>query len=181
MDYLILGLLMFKPMTVYELNQSVKRGLSLIYAASNGSIQNGIKKLMQSGFVTCDEVVENGRNKKIYTINQAGTDAFYIWMSKDVSVNKLEVEVLSRVYFLGFVKDNEKRLSILNNMKAITLKHYESLLDFEVQLSQVQVAKEHQDIAFYQKTTLSYGVGSHKFAVDWLDKIINETKELMDK
>ena len=68
MEFIILGILLFKDMTIYEINTSFKKGLFLIYSASYGSLQNAVKKLLKKEFITFRETVENGRNKKIYSI-----------------------------------------------------------------------------------------------------------------
>jgi DNA-binding PadR family transcriptional regulator len=167
---------MLKPMTVYELNQSIKKNLSLIYSASYGSIQNAIQKLMTSNRISCKEVVENGRNKKIYSINKSGTQDFYDWMEKDIPDNNLEVSILLRVYFLGIIESKSTKISILNRMIDVATKKHDYLKNYEDEISNIDIPKEHQKIAFYQIKTLSYGVGSHKFAMDWLKELLEETK-----
>ena len=77
MEYIILGLLLFKEMTIYEMNSSFKKGLSLIYSASYGSLQNATKKLIKTEWIHFTQTIENGRNKKIYSISDQGKAAFY--------------------------------------------------------------------------------------------------------
>jgi len=80
MDFIVLGILLYKPLTIYEINSFFENGLFLIYAASYGSLQNAIKKLLKNDWIEFEEVVENGRNKKIYSLKKKGTQAFFTWM-----------------------------------------------------------------------------------------------------
>lgn len=177
MEYLILGLLMSRPMTIYKLNQSLKQGLSLIYAASYGSLQNGVKKLLKSNFITYTEVVEKGRNKKIYSISESGIEAFYEWMSQDISDKKMEVGILSRVYFLGLIEDKGTRLDIVKRMITVVERHYNHLEAYEESLSNIEVPKAYRRIGDFQLRTLNYGVGSHYYALGWLKELLNDISE----
>lgn len=175
MEYLILGLLMFKPMTIYDLNQSLKQGLSLIYAASYGSLQNGVKKLLKAQHVTFEEVVEKGRNKKIYSINEDGMKAFKEWMFI-VPENKLEVGILSRVFFLGLIKDKTARIALLEGLLEAAEREYQAIHAYETQLKNTIMPEAFTFEANYQIRTLNYGVGSHAFAVKWLQDLLEDVK-----
>ena len=52
MDKLILGLLMIKHFTVYEIRQVMRQNFSYMCSDSLGSIQAALKKLSQQGAVT---------------------------------------------------------------------------------------------------------------------------------
>ena len=64
MDKLILGLLMIKHFTVYEIRQIIRQNFTSICSDSLGSIQAALKKLSQQEAVTFSEYVEKG--KKCY-------------------------------------------------------------------------------------------------------------------
>ena len=66
MDKLILGLLMIKHFTVYEIRQVMRQNFSSMCSDSLGSIQAALKKLSQQGAVTYSEYVEKGKMKKEY-------------------------------------------------------------------------------------------------------------------
>jgi len=50
MENVILGLLMIQSLTLYELNQSFKQGISMFYSASFGSLQAAVKSLLSKGW-----------------------------------------------------------------------------------------------------------------------------------
>lgn len=174
MEHLILGLLILKEMTIYELNASFKQGLSLIYSASYGSLQTAVKKLLKSDFVYFEETVSNGRNKKIYHINDKGREAFYTWMFSDIPEKKLETVILSRLYFLGLIESKDDQLKILVDMKESIKVVEENLKAYQEQLSTLEIPAEHMGIAKFQLKTLDYGVNSHTQASLWLEQLYED-------
>ena len=81
MENIILGLLLLKNRTIYELRKRINDGLNLMYSCSTGSIQAAIKKLLQNGHVAVRETTENGKLKKIYSITEKGKTAFNGWVN----------------------------------------------------------------------------------------------------
>jgi DNA-binding PadR family transcriptional regulator len=174
MEIVVLGLLMIQDLTVYQLNQAFKSGIALIYSASYGSILNAIKKLLASNAITFIELVENGRNKKIYHITEEGRAHFYEWMHADIDENKTETMALCKVFFLGLIdKDIEKR-KILENIVAAILKMEEQLHQLSQKLSQLELSDEEMKIYGYQFKTLDYGMRSHQVAREWAEELLGE-------
>ena len=65
MDNIILGLLILESRTIYRLRERIKKGMDLMYSSSMGSIQAAIKRLLDRGYISYSERVENGKYKKI--------------------------------------------------------------------------------------------------------------------
>jgi len=174
MENLVLGLLILKSMTIYELNSNFKEGLSLIYAASYGSLQNAVKKLLKNELVSFEEVVENGRNKKIYKINEDGINLFYDWMESDIPVKKLETIILSKIYFLGLIKNKDDQIRILDEMikKATYVK--DELIVHEDEVLKLDINDAYKKISKFQFKTLNYGITSHSAAIKWLKALRSE-------
>ncbi len=82
MDILILGMLMLKKLTIYEMRKHIEMNFTSMSSSSMGSIQAAIKKLLHHGMVRFDEYVENGVNKKMYEITDAGREYFLAAISK---------------------------------------------------------------------------------------------------
>lgn len=174
MEYVILGLLCLQSMTVYELNKSFEQGIALFYSASLGSLQTALKKLLEKDFVVFEVCQEGGRQKKIYTITVNGKAAFFDWMLMEIPKNKLEVTMLSKLYFMGLIEEKSQRLSIMNHMLALTEESFEDLSETQTQLDHLQVPETYASVFHYQKKTLHYGVHAHLFAVGWLKQLIEE-------
>lgn len=174
MHFLILGLLLFGPATIYELNRQFSQNLSLIYAASYGSLQTALKKLLNEGHVIFEERVEDGRNKKVYAITEAGSQAFYDWMQGPITISKLETEMLSKVFFLGLIEDEEAKKTILKGYLAQAKIALSSLYETKKMVSSLSLNETHQAIANYQFKTLDYGILAHESALSWLEEMITD-------
>lgn len=174
MSIVILGLLMIQDLTVYQINQSFRSGIALIYSASYGSILSAIKKLLSTNEITFIELVENGRNKKIYHITAEGKAHFYRWMHADIDENKLETMALCKVFFLGLINPVDEKMEILNNIISSIIIMEETLGQLSHSVSQLQLTNEEKKIYGYQFKTLEYGIRTHRIAREWAQELLDE-------
>jgi len=158
-------------LTIYEINSFFEKGLSLIYAASYGSIQNAIKKLLKNGLIEFEEIVEKGRNKKKYSLNERGRQTFFDWMLSEINTNKLETCMLSKIFFLGYVESLQERVTILNDMIDKVEADYHSLKEIETSVQPKSLPVESEAIVKYQMKTLEYGKLTHQTALKWLQRM----------
>lgn len=171
MEHIVLGLLILKSMTIYELNQAFSAGLSMIYAASYGNLQYAVKKLLKNEMITFEERVENGRNKKIYQINQKGTEAFFDWMMEDINPKHIETLMLGKIYFLGLVEKKEHKTIIIDNMLKAADEYSKDLFETKAYTDNIDIPKEYREIGRYQLKTLDYGIMNYEVTVKWLNEI----------
>ena len=114
MRYVVLGLLIFAPRTIYQLNKQFQ--VLLFYQASLGSIRTALQALVRDGNATVTETIENGRLKKIYSPTERGIATFQEWMHSPISGSNLDTAMLSRLYFLGLIDAPSDRHTILTMM-----------------------------------------------------------------
>ncbi len=107
MDILLLGMLMLKKCTIYEMRKIIERNFTSISSNSMGSIQTALKKLRQSGRVIFSEGVENGVNKKIYEITEAGRSYFLAEIAKPMRNKEKNMELV-RFFYMGFAPTEER-------------------------------------------------------------------------
>ena len=112
MENIILGLLLFKSMTVYEIKMYVQRNLTTICSDSLGSIQIAIKKLLNKGYITSNEYFERGLTKKKCFITSLGVEHYKQWVGSPINIAKMTNMEESKFYFLG-TASKEKRISFL--------------------------------------------------------------------
>ena len=176
MEFVVLGLLLLKSMTIYELNQAFKGSISMFYSASYGSLQNATKKLLKKQWITMHQKVENGRNKKIFSITPTGHQAFQDWMFAEINPNKLETIALSKVSFLGLIPNSQDKKQILENILAtinqIDLELHQTKA--ELSLLEPQLPAAYQPTFKYQLKPLEYGLRSHQMAREWVEELIAE-------
>lgn len=176
MEYVVLGLLMLRSQTIYELNQAFQQGISLFYSASYGSLQNALKKLLAKGWVTYHEEVEQGRLKKVYAISAEGQAAFLAWMASEADESKLEVTALSKLFFLGLIEEQSQKEQIVGDLIAKMDKAQQQLKDLEIALGDVTVPPQYASVMQYQLKTLEYGIQAHQFARTFFGSLLKEMR-----
>ena len=88
MDKIILGILMLRRMTAYEIRNVIKNNFKSMCSDSLGSIQVALKKLFELKMVTFEEVVEKGVNKKRYAITDIGQKKLIEWIKIPIDTSK---------------------------------------------------------------------------------------------
>lgn len=170
MGHVILGLLMLLgPQTLYSLNKQFERGPSLFYRASFGSLQSALRGLLAAGHVTVRETTERGRNKKNYSVTDAGARAFHDWIRSPLTGGDLEVAALSRLFLLGLVEDAEERRDILDHITDEVERELARLEEFAAALDAQagDIPDAYRGVFRYQRATLDYGLMSHRAALTW--------------
>lgn len=174
MGNVVLGLLvMLGPQTVYDLNKQFEAGISLFYRASLGGLSNAMGGLLAKGFVSFDETVENGRSKKIYAVTPTGSAAFFAWLAEPITGGNLETVALSKLYFLGLVSETADRRAILADIVARIEQDEAELDGLASQLDGLDIPPEYAAIFRYQRQTLDYGLGSHRFGREWFQALLD--------
>ena len=177
MAFLILGLLMIRSLTIYDIKNSLEKKISPFYAASYGSIQVAVRKLLTNGHINFTAKVENGRNKKEYFITPAGQEAFFAWMREDFSISKFNNEALVKVFFFGFISREERIRLLSDYIERLTIE-FEEMRTFQQSALAMEIPAEHQSIYTFQMASLDYGVQAAGFEIEWyqnlLDKINKE-------
>jgi DNA-binding PadR family transcriptional regulator len=174
MENVVLGLLIIQSLTLYDLNQAFKQGISMFYSASYGSLQIAVKNLLNKGMINFEEKVDKGRNKKVYSITELGRNAFYQWMRDEIPVNKLEVTALSKVFFLGMIQDVEQRKQIVLEILSKIQLVQDDLCKLDEEITRIGIPASYKDILKYQLKTLDYGRKSHSFAREWFLTLLSE-------
>ena len=112
MENIILSMLIFKAMTLYEIRAYIQRNLSTVCSDSMGSIQTAVKNLIKKGFIEVREYSENGENKKQYSITSVGLDSYKEWIGTPINISKMTNMEEGKLFFLG-VAPKEKRIAFL--------------------------------------------------------------------
>lgn len=184
MDIIILGLLMIKASTIYEMRKVIETNLTNISSSSVGSIQAAIKKLLDSNLIFFNEYVENSVNKKVYMITADGRSYFQASISQPMRYKEKSME-LAKFLFMGFV-DKDKRSALIESY-IIELKNGLNKLEqvksatgalcsfddnYLSELKNNGAAEELtptdlQEIAFFQCAMLELSIAKIKFEIEW--------------
>lgn len=182
MEYVILGLLLIKPMTAYEISAFVRKNLALICSASAGSVQTALRKLLKSESVTQEEFVENSINKKVYSITALGKLAFFSWIKTPMQTSKVKNMELSKLFFLGFADKDEQSLAIEDYIAQLchTLDTLANIKKSFTSLAEQQRKFENSncdELLKFQEYTVDYGIATAEFEISWYNELLKKMED----
>lgn len=204
MEYIILSMLLCKAMTVYEIRNYIIKNLATVCSNSLGSIQTAIKKMLSKGYIEVNEYVENGLNKKKYSITDKGLAEYKKWVGTPINLSKMTNMEESKLFFLGVApkekriaflvalnKDLEEQLKALTAIQEFTLTAKDAAIKDNVSnISKeskyvnnlLSVSKEKDLSAVllntydYQMSLLKYGIERTKFDLAFYKNLLKEER-----
>lgn len=171
MDKIILGLLFLCSRTIYQLRERVDKGLNLMYSSSTGNMQTAIKKLLGNGYISYEELIDNGRYKKIYSITESGRQHFLEWVNSPIENQNIRCPELTKVYFMG-LSDKENREMIVQQHLSFLKEQYCLLDAICKEAETTKPSGESRDILNYQILSAFYGRDLYKFNIDWFENVL---------
>lgn len=176
MDKIILGLLLLKSRTIYEIRSRFAENLDLMYSSSMGSIQAALKKLLSLQYINYREYQDKGKHKKLYEITDAGRAAFYQWVNAPLQVGQNKNPELARLYFMG-LSDKENRCArmeeYIRNLKEV----HASLKLIYDEGETLTPPEEYAELFRFQFYTAKYGLDATAFEIEWFTKLMDELRE----
>ena len=173
MDKIILGLLSKKKLTTYDIKSAMEKSISNFYSNSFGSINPAIKKLEKNKMITCSELVENGRLKKIYQTTKKGKENYQSWIKEPIKQGRLKDEVLIRIFFLADSdKEQQKKLiqDYLEELNSSKIKLEQTKEDIET----IKLTTQQKNKIKYQTSTLQFGIDYIKFKELWFQNLLSD-------
>ncbi|MGN1132922.1 MAG: PadR family transcriptional regulator [Oscillospiraceae bacterium] len=175
MDNIILGLLFMCNRTIYQLRDRINKGIHLMYSSSMGSIQAAVKKLLNCGYISYEEMIDNGKYKKVYSITESGKQHFLEWVNNPIEKQIPKNPELAKVYFMGFSDKKNRETSIQEHLVFLN-KQYNLLETICEDGNNIDVPKEHKDILNYQFVSALYGKDLIKFNIDWFENLLRKMR-----
>ena len=181
MENLILGLLLLSPMTGYELQQFIKKNLALICSHSAGSVQAALSKLEKDGKVTASETAEGKRRKKTFFITDAGRSAFSHWVSQPMQADKVKNMELSRLFFAGLARPEERLAAIRDYIRQLEETHGVlcAIREHFQKMDQRELppGTDWPQVLRFQEYTIQYGIAAAEFEIGWYSRLLHELEE----
>ncbi|NEW06934.1 PadR family transcriptional regulator [Paenibacillus sp. SYP-B3998] len=101
----ILGMLMKKSLSGYDMKHLLESVFSYFYNASYGTIYPTLSKMEKEGLITKESVQQDGRpNKKVYSITEEGRERFRTYMYSPIQLNEFKSDAMIRLYFGEFIE-----------------------------------------------------------------------------
>ena len=197
MDKIILGILMLRRMTAYELRNTIRDNFKSMCSDSLGSIQVALKKLLSLKMVTFEELVEKGINKKRYAITDIGEKVLMEWIKIPIDISKTKNIDMGKLLFMGYIPKNEQK-NLINKIILSLEKEYSELknlkesINFENERLAIEnylltdteyqeriknlnkknnVSKNIKEISKFTLATLDYGIDVVDFNIKWFKKL----------
>jgi DNA-binding PadR family transcriptional regulator len=130
---LCLGILSLGPASGYEIRKQFEDGpFAYFYDAGFGSIYPALNRLSAEGLVSCTEMPQEGRpDKKVYSVTDAGLEAFRAALHRPPAPDKMRSEALVALFF-GHLLDVEPRRSVYDAYLTRLREHVRFLSDDEL-------------------------------------------------
>lgn len=202
MDKIILGILMLRRMTAYEIRNIIKNNFKSMCSDSLGSIQSALKKLFELKMVTYEELVEKGVNKKRYAITDVGQEALIEWIKIPVDTSKTKNLDFGKLLFMGYIsKSDRKKLidkiilsleseyaelkklkeSIVAEEEIATLENYLFTdIEYEERIRRLNngndISENIKEISKFTLATLDYEIDMTAFNIEWFKKLKKKVK-----
>lgn len=175
MDNIILGLLLLSSRTIYELRERINKGLNLMYSSSTGSIQAAIKKLLNLQYISYEEVTDNGKYKKIYSITDNGKQHFFEWINTPMDNFNTKNPELAKIYFMGFSDKNLRTKNIEHHLDFLSKQH-SILAAICEDAKTIEIPEQGRDIFKYQLQAAQYGRDLLEFNLKWYGDLLNKIR-----
>ena len=98
-SYTILGLLVLRNWSGYQITQQVRRGLGQLWPRAERQLYNDPKRLVEGGYVAATPERVGGRGRTTYSITRRGKAALKGWFATPARPPVLEFEAMVRVLF----------------------------------------------------------------------------------
>ena len=172
--YAILGCLLIKPMTAYEIMQLMKQYTNHFWTEREGQLYPAFKQLISEDLVSfTEEASQKSGVKKIFSITIEGRDDFNHWFSEETEVPIGRNATLLKLFF--------GRSQPINNtikMLACSLAHLKEKHDTLLTIQTILKIKQQEgiDISYYQ-LTLEYGLMMGEAEINWYEQSIQKLKK----
>lgn len=177
MKFVILGLLLTGPLSLYDVRKRFAAGVSLFYGAGFGSIQRALRQLVGAGAVIVTEASDSARGKKLYLITDEGRRRWRAWMLEPIPVGQeAETLILAKVFLLGRLDEPADRAAVIAAARECAASSLAGLRTLEAELAATAVPAEHRTAFGYQRATLEYGLRAHGLLADWLTELSEQPR-----
>ena len=92
------------PMSGYDLAKHFDESIGFFWRASHPQIYRELAKLRDKGFVSAEDVVQQGRpNRTVYTLTNLGREELLEWSRQPSTPDSIKDDFLVRLYGLEYV------------------------------------------------------------------------------
>lgn len=167
LKYAILGLLMRKKMSGYDLNKEFNTALIEFWSAKHSQIYPELKKLLAEELVEYQiEISGDVLEKKIYSITEKGKKEFLNWLNKDDIIEPTPKDVFRlRMYFSENLKDED----VLKLLDSQIKQHQQKLSHLEDANNSFEIVPKKGSYEFTDYIVLQSAIMRENNYIEWLN------------
>ena len=165
----LMGLLIQKPMTGYELDKLFNASLGYFWPAQYSQIYSELDKMEKKGWLTSQRVVQEDKpNKRIYSMTTEGKAEFLGWLSTSDADMKNSFSVKSTFLMRLFFAGNAKKTQVLDMLR--TFQEVCRVTCTEYEKAKESTVEDNDDD--YVKLTVLYGEMMNQARLAWVETAI---------
>ncbi|MCI3920962.1 PadR family transcriptional regulator [Paenibacillus sp. TRM 82003] len=169
----ILGILMHERKSGYDIKRMFEQYFSMFYNASFGTIYPTLARMEKDGLLTKESLVQTGKpNKNVYTITEAGREAFRRYLASDMQDVEIKSDFMVRLFFGGLAEEAQVRQWFEEGLERAR-QSYASL--------QAEFERWKRDLTPTQRVCLKIGLSNQRALIDNLEEALAELKQLEDE
>ena len=177
LKHAILGVINREAMTGYDLMKVFNLELVNFWYAKHSQIYPELKKLTDEGLITYETVLQGEKlEKKLYSITEAGKEAFLRWLSKQDLLEPTPKDIFRlKVYFI----ESMTKEDILKHFHYQLDLRKEKLEKLETTMTQHPYARIISDVIspmYGDYIVLKGAIMRERTYIDWLLECIKEIK-----
>lgn len=172
----ILGILASAgPQSGYDIKTYFEEGPSYVWQADLPQIYRTLDQLEQAKYVVVEADPTNARNRKVYTITEAGQQALQEWLQEDLECSPIRDANLLRVFFGSLTPPSvlKQQVTAQRNQFTKILQQYHA-----VETLIAQHAEQYPKDAFFWMLTLQAGLKITQAWLEWCDETIQQLGDL---
>ena len=175
LKYAILGLTMQSPVTGYDIAKAFGPGLGSFWSAKHSQIYPELKKLTDEGSIAYKiEPSENGSEKKLYHITDAGRTDFMDWLSSETKTQPTPKDISRlKIFFCNCLPPEDRRFLLEEQLH----RHTSRLKHLQNNQTKFTAVPDSSDDAFGDYLVLMGAIMREEMMIDWLKKCMELLSE----
>jgi PadR family transcriptional regulator AphA len=157
----LLGLLVDRSASGYDLLKLFDTSLANVWPATQSQIYTELNKLADAGLITV--AAEGPRGRKVYALTDDGLAELRQWLTATEPQHNRRSEVLLRVFFLGAISRDQAR-DYLTGLITLFDKEERALRELEQSIDW-----DDGDLAVYGRIALEYGLRYNTMQREWAE------------
>jgi DNA-binding PadR family transcriptional regulator len=173
LQYLILGLLKYGPLSGYDLNKAFQASVQHFWNTEQSQIYRALHKLAETGWVEVETIVQADLpNKKLYRLTQAGYAELQRWLATPVPIVTVHEAWLGQIFF-GAELSTDELIQVLD-ARITALQQVLELFTTQIPANAAAYAEAFaapRDLPFWL-LTLEYGIEKLRFDLEWAQRTV---------